>query len=94
MKVKRCKQAKKTISFYKNNFGFREPYQILGKTLSLSIFSIYMTYTVDGTFCQAALQGKINISEQLPKYLGSKLQICKLRLLLRTTFFVGRWIDR
>ena len=32
-------------------------------------------YTVDGTFCQAALQGKILIKEQLPKYLGGNIQL-------------------
>lgn len=39
MKIARYKKAQKTLSFYKNNFGFREPYQIL----------------VDATFCQTAL---------------------------------------
>lgn len=39
MKIARYKKAQKTLSFYKNNFGFREPYQIL----------------IDATFCQTAL---------------------------------------
>ena len=30
---------------------------------------------VDGTFCQAALKGKIYIKEQLPKYFGSSVQL-------------------
>lgn len=47
------------MSLYKNNFGFREPYQIL----------------LDGTFCQVALAHKVNIQEQLPKYLSGT---CKL----------------
>ena len=34
--------------------------------------------TVDGTFCQAALKGKIHIKEQLPKYIGSSVQLCIL----------------
>ena len=33
---------------------------------------------VDGTFCQAALETKINIKEQLPKYLDAELQLCIL----------------
>lgn len=33
---------------------------------------------VDGTFCQAALQTKINIKEQLPKYLDGTIQLCIL----------------
>lgn len=39
MKIARYKKAQKTLSFYRNNFGFREPYQIL----------------IDATFCQSAL---------------------------------------
>ena len=31
MKVKRYKHAKKVLSFYKNTFGFREPFQVLGE---------------------------------------------------------------
>lgn len=38
MKIARYKKASKTLNFYKNNFGFRTPYQIL----------------IDATFCQAA----------------------------------------
>lgn len=60
MKIKRQKQAKKTLSFYKYNFGFREPFQIL----------------VDGTFCQAALKNKIQIREQMPKYFMGEVQLC------------------
>lgn len=63
MKIKRQKQAKKTISFYKYNFGFREPFQIL----------------IDGTFCQAALKNKIQIKEQMPKYLMGEVQLCTTR---------------
>lgn len=39
MKIARYKKAQKTLSFYRNNFGFRTPYQIL----------------IDATFCQTAL---------------------------------------
>lgn len=63
MKIKRQKQAKKTISFYKYSFNLREPFQIL----------------VDGTFCQAALKNKIQIKEQLPKYLMGEVQLCTTR---------------
>ncbi|XP_063230029.1 rRNA-processing protein UTP23 homolog [Bacillus rossius redtenbacheri] len=53
MKVKRHKRVHKYISFFCNNFGFRQPYQVL----------------IDGTFCYAALKNKVNIRDQLPKYL-------------------------
>ncbi|XP_074664061.1 rRNA-processing protein UTP23 homolog isoform X2 [Strix aluco] len=50
MKLTRQKHAKKNMGFYKHNFHFREPFQVL----------------LDGTFCQAALRNKIQIREQLP----------------------------
>ncbi|XP_046840114.1 rRNA-processing protein UTP23 homolog isoform X3 [Xenia sp. Carnegie-2017] len=59
MKVKRQKTVKKYIKFFKNSFGIFEPYQVI----------------VDGTFCQAALLNKINIKEQLPKYLDANVQL-------------------
>lgn len=59
MKIKRYKKAERYMSLYKNNFGFREPYQVL----------------LDGTFCQVALSHKVNIQEQLPRYLKG---VCKL----------------
>ena len=38
--------------------------------------------TVDGTFSQAALKGKIQIKEQLPKYFGGEVQLGEFVLLL------------
>ncbi|XP_062846629.1 rRNA-processing protein UTP23 homolog [Trichomycterus rosablanca] len=67
MKIKRQKHAKKTISFYKYNFGFREPFQIL----------------IDGTFCQAALKNKIQIKEQIPKYFMGEVQLCTTKCALK-----------
>ena len=32
-------------------------------------------HVVDGTFCQAALKGKIQLREQLTKYLGGEVQL-------------------
>lgn len=40
MKINRYKKANKTINFYKNNFGFRTPFQVL----------------IDATFCFTALK--------------------------------------
>ncbi|CAH3164681.1 unnamed protein product [Porites lobata] len=66
MKVKRVKHARKYLTLFKNSFGIFEPYQIL----------------VDGTFCQAALQTKINIKEQLPKYLDGTIQLSTTRCVI------------
>lgn len=70
MKIKRQKQAKKTLSFYKYNFNFRQPFQIL----------------IDGTFCQAALKNKIQIKEQLPKYLMGEIQLCTTKWVPTSNF--------
>lgn len=74
MKIKRQKQAKKIISFYKYNFSFREPFQIL----------------VDGTFCQAALKNKIQIKEQMPKYLMGEIQLCTTNCALKELESLGK----
>ena len=59
MKITRYKRVQRYISFYKNNFDFHPPYQIL----------------IDGTFCNAALNNKVNISEQMPKYLADEVKL-------------------
>ncbi|XP_074001741.1 rRNA-processing protein UTP23 homolog [Numenius arquata] len=74
MKVKRQKHAKKNMGFYKHNFHFREPFQVL----------------LDGTFCQAALRNKIQIREQLPGYLGGATQLCTTRCVLKELESLGK----
>lgn len=66
MKVKRQKHVRKILTFYRSYFGYRSPFQVL----------------VDGTFCRAALNCKVNISEQLPKYLDAEVQLCTTRCVL------------
>ena len=51
MKIKRAKKVSRILEFFRNNFGFRAPYLVL----------------IDGTFCAACLEGKVNIKDQLPK---------------------------
>ncbi|XP_054707175.1 rRNA-processing protein UTP23 homolog [Uloborus diversus] len=53
MKISRHRRVRRYLNFYKNNFQFRSPFQIL----------------IDATFCKEALQCKLNIKEQVPKYL-------------------------
>ncbi|KAJ6663126.1 hypothetical protein lerEdw1_010719 [Lerista edwardsae] len=74
MKIKRQKHAKKNMGFYKHNFGFREPFQVL----------------LDGTFCQAALRNKIQIREQLPGYLAGATQLCTTRCVLKELESLGK----
>ncbi|XP_038601902.1 rRNA-processing protein UTP23 homolog [Tachyglossus aculeatus] len=74
MKVKRQKHAKKHLAFYRHNFGFREPYQLL----------------LDGTFCQAALRGRVLLREQLPRYLLGQVQLCTTRCVLKELESLGK----
>ena len=36
MKIKRNKQARKVLNFYKRNFGLREPFQVIGESVCWS----------------------------------------------------------
>ena len=57
MKIKRNKEIRKTLRFYKTCFALREPYHVL----------------IDLSFIEAALQGKIMIKDQLPVMLGARV---------------------
>lgn len=66
MKVKRYKRAKRLVAIYKHNFGLVQPYRVL----------------IDGTFAMAALQSKINLREQMAKYLNAEVQLHVTRCVL------------
>ncbi|NXA72388.1 UTP23 protein, partial [Thryothorus ludovicianus] len=74
MGVTRQKHAKKIMRFYKHNFQFHEPFQVL----------------LDGTFCQAALRNKIQIREQLPGYLAGAVQLCTTRCVIKELESLGK----
>ncbi|XP_054745221.1 rRNA-processing protein UTP23 homolog [Anastrepha obliqua] len=59
MKISRFKKSLKTLKFFVTNFDYHEPYQVL----------------IDATFCQAALQNKVIIEEQLKKYFQSTIKL-------------------
>ncbi|KAM8715689.1 hypothetical protein ACLKA7_002696 [Drosophila subpalustris] len=59
MKISRFKKSHKTLVYFANNFDYREPYQVL----------------IDATFCQAALQHKIGIEEQIRKYFQCNVKL-------------------
>ena len=59
MKYKRKKQAKRVLQLLKTTFNFHEPFQIV----------------IDGTFCQSALEHKINIRDQLSNYLSATVRL-------------------
>ncbi|XP_023014405.2 rRNA-processing protein UTP23 homolog [Leptinotarsa decemlineata] len=59
MKIRRYKKVNKNLGFFTNTYGFRQPYQVL----------------VDGTFCFAALKNKINIADNIPRYLQAEIKL-------------------
>ncbi|XP_014675395.1 PREDICTED: rRNA-processing protein UTP23 homolog [Priapulus caudatus] len=74
MKLKRQKHAKRILSFYKTHFNIQAPFQVL----------------LDGTFSQAALRGKININEQLPKYIGPGVKLATTSCVLQELESIGK----
>ena len=71
---KREKHLKKNLGFYKINFEFRPPYSVL----------------IDGTFCKAALKFKVNIMEQLPKYLDGEVKYFTTKCVLAVCEALGK----
>jgi U3 small nucleolar RNA-associated protein 23 len=77
MKIKRQKHVYRTLLFYKNYFAIEPPFTIL----------------LDGTFCKAALSFKINIADQLPKYLDHELKIKTTQCVIRECKSFGEVAD-
>jgi len=53
MKLKRQKRVAKILKYFQLNFGFRKPWNLV----------------IDGTLCVACLDNKVNLRDQMPKYL-------------------------
>lgn len=66
MKINRYKRAQRILTFFRYSFGYEPPHTVL----------------VDGTFSQAALQNKINLREQMPKYLGEGVEMVTTKCVL------------
>lgn len=73
MTAKRYKRASKILTFFKYNYKISPPYRVL----------------VDGTFCMAALSNKINLREQLPKYLDGEVEIVTTKCVLEELKQIG-----
>ncbi|GAB0091441.1 rRNA-processing protein UTP23 homolog [Sergentomyia squamirostris] len=73
MKVKRRNKLLKYLEFYKLNYGFREPYQVL----------------VDATFCHHALSKKIKINDQITNYVGGEVKFVTTRCCIMETESLG-----
>ena len=75
MKGKRQKHLRKCLTFYEKNFGYKPPYKLL----------------IDGTFCKAALKFKVNIMEQMPKYLGGEVKYFTTKCCLAECEALGKF---
>lgn len=73
MKINRYKKLTRRLGFYINNYNFRLPYQLL----------------IDGTFCFAALNNKINIQDNMPRYLQGELKLITTQCVLIETENLG-----
>ncbi|XP_058126559.1 rRNA-processing protein UTP23 homolog [Anopheles ziemanni] len=73
MKVTKHKKIRKYMSFYMNNFGFREPLLIL----------------IDGSFCYAAYKIHLQIEEQLKKYFQSEMKLIVTACIITETDNLG-----
>lgn len=73
MRVGRQKRVQRLLSFYRNNFGFAKPFKVVA----------------DGTFCLAALENKINLREQLHKYLNEEVLLLTTACVLRELHLLG-----
>ncbi|KAK2461780.1 hypothetical protein APHAL10511_006243 [Amanita phalloides] len=70
MRQKRAKTYRKLMHLYNMSFGFRQPYQILGKPIPEYAVSALNALPVDPTMCKTAIELKYD----LVKNLGSTLQ--------------------
>ena len=77
MKVKRQIKVKKILSFFKHNFGHHPPYQILiDGTFTQACLKVNSNWELsfhiffEKYFFFFKFQNKVNIRDQLPKYLG------------------------
>lgn len=59
MRIKRSKTYKKHVKFYRTNFGFQEPFQVI----------------VDGNFIQYCAKVGFDVKEMLMKILGGIVHI-------------------
>jgi len=61
------------MTFYKYKYNFQPPYQVL----------------LDGTFCQAALQARINVKEQIENYLPDNVNIVTTKCAIKELEKIG-----
>jgi U3 small nucleolar RNA-associated protein 23 len=74
MKIKRHKHVQRCLKFYEVNFNLKQPFNVL----------------IDGTFAHEALKCKLNIAEQMPKYLETdKCKLFTTKCAIKETELLG-----
>lgn len=73
MKIQRYKRVRRYLNFYKHHFSIDKPYKIV----------------VDGTFCKAALDNKINLREQLSIYFDGEINFFTTPCVLKELQLLG-----
>ena len=76
MKFSRKKKVNRYMQFFKNNYAFHLPYQLL----------------IDGTFCLAALEAQVQLAEQLPKYFNCELKMLTTQCVVLEMEKLGEFI--
>ena len=79
MKIRRHKHTKRVLKFYKTNYSFE--------------YEKHVNILIDGTFAHQALESKINIADQMPKFFDLKPNNCRLcttKCALKETEMLGR----
>ena len=79
MKIKRHKHTKRVLKFFKTNYNYDISKQV--------------NVLIDGTFAHEALNCKINLADQIPKFFDLKAKNCRLlttKCAVRETELLGK----
>lgn len=82
MRQKRAKAYRKLMSLYCMSFGFREPYQVLGTSLTLSSRMGDLTFLyapVDSEMCRTSISQKLDFVKQLGTVLQGAVKPSELQ---------------
>ena len=78
MRGKRSKQYRKLMEQYSMTFGFREPYQVLGKSPSpSSVVAQSLTRTVDAEMVKDSCRFKMELAPALQRTVHGKVKPSK-----------------
>lgn len=96
MRQKRAKAYRKLMSLYSMSFGFRQPYQTLGKYRQDHCVTMYKTYSyiVDSEMCKESISHKIDLAKQLGVVLQGTVKPSELLFALSVQMYQGSERER